>query len=122
MIRDFSSEDNVTRWVKLVLVPSWMADTSMPRCCSSAMRAASCWARWDDQVRKPIWELKVLMRDWSDAAANCAANGFVADGATDGLLFIRHLFLKLIFSRIVLTTVACHRSVDLSVFLTRDSA
>ena len=86
------------------------------------MRAVSCKARCDDQARKPTWELKVLIRDWSDAAAKCAANGFVADGATDGLLFIRHLFLKLLNYRIVLTTVACLRSVDHSVFLTRDSA
>ena len=96
-------------------MPSCTADTSIPRCCSSAMRAASCKARWEVQARKPTWELKVLMRDWSDAAANCAANGFVADGATDGLLFIRHLFLKLINYRIVLTTVACLRSVNRSV-------
>ena len=41
-------------------------------------------------------ELKVLMRDCSDATTNCVANGFVADSARDELLFIRHLFLKLI--------------------------
>ncbi len=58
----------------------------MPRRCHSAMRVASCIARWDVQARKPTWELKVLIRDWRDAAVNCAANGFVADGATDGLL------------------------------------
>ena len=102
----------------------------MPRCCSSAMRAASCIARWDVQARKPTWELKVLMRDWSDDAANCAANGFVADGATAGLLFIRHLFLKLIklphrtYHRGVslLGSALAARSVDNSVFLVRDSA
>ena len=36
------------------------------------------------------------MRDWRDAAEKCAAKGLAADAATDGLLFIRHLFLKLI--------------------------
>ncbi len=55
-----------------------------------------CKPRCDDQARKPTCELKVFMRDWSGATANCAANGFVADSATDELLFIRHLFLKLI--------------------------
>ena len=62
------------------------------------------------------------MRDWSDAAANCAANGFIADSATDDLLFIRHLFLKLIIFRIVLTTVACHRSVGESSTFDVDAA